>query len=590
MRAGTLVFLAAVLAARPSYGATIDAVLVEAYTGPRPLPASDILQPLISELTERGVVAGERLSDELSDLSRAGMSVSSELVKHLGRLVDVGHSSLNTGDYAAAGSRLTRAIEVARASTALLSKEDSLRKITLHALLGLTMVLQREADQAASESRKLDRAGKRTDAALKRQEEGKARELAEAMIEEAIRSFPTVEPDPDEYGTDILLWWRKARQKLQKAGTGTLVIDPGDDGVTVWINEAFAGVGVTTKGDLLPGRYRVYTQRAADIGRVHLVDVVPRQITHHTIDWRFDTALRTGAYVGFSFKSAQDHRELRASYAARVAKAAGAKEAIVVGLSSQDGAQLAFGLRVDGEGRVITAGQVLLGRADSAANLHALALLLTGQRQDVDGLQRLGDPLPWVDQRPEPAVHPRGAAADAAQTPRAWPAWTAAGLSGAALTAGIIWSVTDSDCVASQTDPCARIRTTKTEAIVASSTGIVLGAATGYLWGRHRRAQRRLVRGRWVWITGAASVGAVAAGTTLMAMGSRMYQLGEDDTNNGLKPYRSTLLLGGCITAVGAVGLGFSVYSATGRAESVSLMPTVSVGADSAAVGVAGRF
>jgi hypothetical protein len=113
----------------------------------------------------------------------------------------------------------------------------------------------------------------------------------------------------------------------------------------------------------------------------------------------------------------------------------------------------------------------------------------------VQPLDLASDPLPW-NGRPVPTVEAvdesRARDADITATVLAW---TGVGASVAALGASLYWASIDDDCIATGSDPCDAVRTTKSEAIVATSAGVTLSAVTGYLWARQRPTQRRLLRG-----------------------------------------------------------------------------------------------
>lgn len=568
--------------------ATASRAVVETYTVARPWEAGDILRPMYEVFEEHGFITGPALSDALAVASKAGVTVPEQQLQYLDSLVDNGWTLLRRGKYLAddtdpsnerpgAVPLLARAVMLIRGAPAVLARDSALGTTAQKAMIGLALARLRHAE-------------KTKDKALLR--------TSEEDLAEALRSFPTLNPDPGYYGSDVVRWWAKARSRLTAKGTGTLIVDPGDDGVAIFRNETYVGTGLCTTTGLPPGVYRIYAQKANAAGRVYSVEVRPGEVARRTIDWNFDSRLRTGAYVGFVYETAAEHREQRVGHGARIAQAKGVAETIVIGLASRNNGPYVFGLLVDKAGRVLISGEVLLARSEEETerDLRAFARLLAGEhtgKRTLGGVQPLdldSDPLPWSG-RPALALDAEAPRLEGRSTSLYRPAlaWTAVGLSVAALGAGIVWSTVDDDCVAAGDDACGAIRTTKAEAIAAASAGVALSAVTGYLWGRHRFAERRLLRDEWVWIAGGISLAMVASGTGLMAADERAHQLGDDDANLGLRAYRPTLEAGAVVTAAGAAGLGFAIYSAMGPDYS-ALAPVVSAVEDGVAFGVVGRF
>ena len=171
---------------------------------------------------------------------------------------------------------------------------------------------------------------------------------------EGVRWFPGMEPDRIR-GKEAIEWWREVRERQLASPTGTLVVDPGDDGVSVFLQEGYVGRGLTTKAGLPPGTYRVYTERAEVSGRVHSVDVRAGEVTRLVLDWKFDSTLHTGSWVGFAYESPVEHRERRGRDAGRIATLLQEPYAILVGLSSRGDGRYVFGLAVSHPGRCCSA-------------------------------------------------------------------------------------------------------------------------------------------------------------------------------------------------------------------------------------------
>jgi len=580
------VLAAATLAALPAHA---DAGLwVEAYTGKRPPQADKLLEPMRVVFHERGYVGGDTLSTEMATVSRPGVDVPEQQVAYLTKLVELAYSLLSSGKYASAAQRLQRALDLAHGAPALLVRDDAQRDVVLKALLGLAIAYRRDSENDEDEAKALRRRKLHGDAKLKLDEAKAKRQLSELALEEAVRSFSTSEPDADTYGTEPVQWWRRARERLLTAGTGTLVVDPGDSGVTVFVNEGYTGQGAT-KVDLPPGTYRVYSHRADVRGRVYTVEVTARKVTRLEIDWEFDAALHTGRWVGFSFDSAEENREFRARFAAQMAKVKGEREIeiVVVGLSSKDDGQYAYGVTFDAEGNVLASGEVRLGENGSEDRLRNLARLLTGDR-DVAGVESFdatAAPAAWVD-RPTPELASEATTAEGQSSVGGvvLPV-VSVGVTAVALGVGLRWMAMDEQCIG---DPCHSVHTTKREGIAAVSVGVVASGVAGYLWGHHRRNNGRMLHGGWAWLAGGFSATAVAVGATLIAIDEPTFV--GDGTLVGLRPtHRPTLLLGGIVASAGALGLGFSIYSAMGPDDN-AITPTLNVSGDGAIAGLAGRF
>jgi hypothetical protein len=569
--------------------ATASRAVIETYTVARPWEAGDILRPMYEVFEEHGFITGPALSEALAVASTAGVTVPEQQLQYLDTLVDNGWTLLRRGKYLVDDSDpsnerpgavplLARAVTLIRGAPAILARDSALGTTAQKAMIGLALARLRHAEKTKDKS---------------------LLQASEEDLAEALRSFPALNPDPGYYGSDVVRWWAKARSRLTAKGTGTLIVDPGDDGVAIFRNETYVGTGQCTTAGLPPGVYRIYAQKANASGRVYSVEVRPGEITRRTIDWSFDSRLRTGTFVGFVYETAMEHREQRVVHGARIAQAKGVAEAIVIGLASRDDVPYVFGLLVDQSGRVLISGEVLLARSEEQTerDLRAFAKLLAGERNEkrpIDGVQPLdlaSDPLPWTG-RPAPVAEAALSHDDSGSPGVAGTvlAWTSLGVSVTALGAGLYLGAIDDGCLAMDDDPCGRIRTTKSAAITAASTGVALSALTGYLWARQRSTEPRVLRGGWVWAAGGLSLAMIATGTGLMAVDERSHLIGDDGANVGLRAYRPTLEVGAIVTAAGAAGLGFSIYSAMGRDDAATWVPTVSVSDGGAGFGFAGGF
>jgi hypothetical protein len=356
---------------------------------------------------ERGCLSGRALTDALARHSRAGLSVSEGDLQSLGSRIDSGINLLRKEEFARATEQFQQAIDIARGASAVLARAHSQRTTALRAYVGLALAFKRW--------------GERLQQARDREGAARAFADAEAWMAEGVRSFPGMEPDRIR-GKEAVEWWREVRERQLASPTGALIVDPGDDGVSVFLQEGYVGRGITTKAGLPPGTYRVYTERAEVSGRVHSIEVRAGEAARLVLDWKFDATLHTGSWVGFAYESPIEHRERRGMDAGRIATLLQEPYAIIVGLSSRGDGQYAFGLAVTPSGKVLLSGEVLLDdSADTETILRhfARALSMRGASSravPVQGIAPLDldtNPLPWIER----AVV---TAAPAAQGRRRW--------------------------------------------------------------------------------------------------------------------------------------------------------------------------
>jgi hypothetical protein len=79
------------------------------------------------------------------------------------------------------------------------------------------------------------------------------------------------------------------------------------------------------------GEYRFFVSTPRGDGRVHRVTVRPGEHKALTIDVDFEVALRTDAFVGFSFDSRTSREMREAGFASTLCRALGAREVVVLG-------------------------------------------------------------------------------------------------------------------------------------------------------------------------------------------------------------------------------------------------------------------
>jgi hypothetical protein len=564
-------------------------VWVEVYTGERPVHAEAMIRPMQTVFEERGYLGGEALAVKMTAISRPGLDDPERDFTQLAQLVELGDRLLSFGQYSMAALRLQRAVDLAKASQALLVRDDANRDLVVRALMGLAIAYRRDSEETADEATSLRRAGQLVEAKQRREESQHKRQLFAQTLEEAVR-FSTGEPDVDTYGTQPVQWWKEARARLLSKGTGTLIIDPGDPGVTSFVNGVHVGQG-TLEIKLPPGPCHVYSHRADVRGRAYLVEVAAKKVTRLGIGWKFDTFLRTtDRAVWFSLNSPEENRELRAMLAAELkAKMPGQEEVIVVGFATtEDGDQYAYGLTFDAAGKVVASGSTRFGGNGTAQRLMNLARLLTGDRDvvDIDNFDAGLAPTAWVARPLSYDEAPATEVRSTTKTSTTVGAVASSASAAVALGAGVYWLAVDQRCIDMR---CQRVTNTKWQGIGAVSVGVLSATAAGYLWGRHRRTERRLLRGHWPWVVGAVSASLVVAGGALIGFDEPAFEVQGEDVVRSYQFHRPLLLPGGIVTTAGALGLGFSIYSAMG-ADVDGLAPTVSISSEGTVAGLAGRF
>jgi hypothetical protein len=564
MRPARIAALAGILTYLISVPTHAGCPVVETYTGARPAQADERLRPMLQVFEERGCLFGRALTDALAEHSRAGLSVSEAELQSLGSHIDSGVNLLRKEEFGRAAEQFQRAIEIAGGASAVLARDDSQRTTVLRAYVGLAMAFKRLG-------MKLQQA---------RDREGAARALANAekWMADGVRSFPGMEPDRLR-GMEAVQWWRDVRERQLTSPTGTLVVDPGDDGVSVFLQEGYLGRGLTTKTGLPPGTYRVYTERAEVSGRVHSVEVRAGEVARLVLDWKFDSALHTGSWAGFRYESPVEHRERRGMDAERIASMLHERYAIIVGLSSRGNGQYAFGLAVDPSGRALVSGEVLLDDStDTPDVLRSFALALStrgasprsARAHGIAPLDLDAAPLPWVERSPASARHGEK-----------WPRWprvsqAVIGIGALAALGSSLWYLASPDD--DHTQPTYDDQ--KTPAVrVFTASSVVMG--TGVYLYLHESGS-----------TGTITAAMLGMGIAGLLSGAMMYATDEDlyfGSGWQRKYYRDTAAAGLIIGAAGVAMTGVGAWLLR-REHPRATMPIVFVERDRGLIGWSGRF
>ncbi len=339
-------------------------LVLESHVGARPRDADYLLAPLLDELRNSGFrgssVAGTRIH------SRHSIS-SKELTSK--QIAEARQASLDA--YSAyVDARFEGAISSANKATALLmsrpatmAKQQAVREYLYHSLILASLAHSRL---------------------------GNTLEL-EATMTEFIRSFPDKEVSNKKYGPEGQDLYRKINKRLKGLKKGELQI-AAEPGSMVFVNEVFKGIG-SLKVSLYPGRYRIYTQNAAQSGRVHMADVSPERQHTLVVDPVIDTALRTsGKMVGFVFNDEESRAKHEKRVALELGRALGAERIVLVGFhkfSGKDSIVASTIVVTEGESGASARVPLPPNGAPSASQLRALAAFVAGAKPASDDIQVL---------------------------------------------------------------------------------------------------------------------------------------------------------------------------------------------------------
>lgn len=354
-------------------------IVIEAHTGARSPDASRLLAPLYEELVGRGFVGGEVLARRYeAAVSRPAISRTGLPVDFADR-VDHGHKAWIIGKFDEAVETLGRAIAAARANPGVFAHNQVLHDRLLKGLISLALSQHRKGEAAA----------------------------ARATIGEILRSFPDAALSRAQYGADAYALFEEVRRAAADNGRGRLIVRPSLESAVVFLNERFEKVGTTTKGDLIPGEYRVYVQIGKRPSRAHHVAIRANQETTLAIDGAYDAVVHTsGGWTGLLFADASDRARHEARYAATLARELGAREVVVIGIDQVQGRPALVGALVDrATGRWLRRASLALDPDPSSERVRTLARFLTGEAP-AEGLAvqvRQGQPvLGGADGGPRP--------------------------------------------------------------------------------------------------------------------------------------------------------------------------------------------
>ncbi|MCP4446201.1 MAG: hypothetical protein GY811_12780 [Myxococcales bacterium] len=330
-------------------------LVLESHVGARPRDADYLLAPLLDELKRSGFrgssVAGTRIHSKHSISSK---ELSSKQVAEVRKTVKDAHAAYLDFRFESAVNTANRAVALLLSRPATMARQQDVRDDLSDALIISSMAHARLGNKA---------------------------ELDTTMTE-FVRSFPKSEVSNKKYGPEGKSLYRKINKRLQKIETGELRI-AADPGSMIFINESYKGIG-SLELQLIPGRYRIYTQTGQKAGRVHIAEVESGRVHTLVVDPVIDSALRTtGKMVGFVFEDEAARAKHEKRIALEVGRALGAERIILVGFHKFNGkysivaSSIAVEDRESGPSARVPLPQ---NGAPSASQLRALAAFVAGSK------------------------------------------------------------------------------------------------------------------------------------------------------------------------------------------------------------------
>jgi hypothetical protein len=542
-------------------------IALESHAGSRPDDADAILGALITDLERHGFMAGPDTVGRIfeSRRSRPGVGPDKAALAQLPTYVDVGSGAYVDANYSVAADNFRKAVDLVDAAPAPVALDKTYSTLAMQARIGLALAMGRLGEKA--ESRR--------------------------VMADVVRAHRSAEPSRALFpGSEALNLFNSVKAELAKVSPSSLeVIAPAD--VTLHLNEVLVGKGTFPKSPLAAGTYRILASREQVVGRIYTVTLRPGEGDRVTVQWELDSVLHTSPrYTGLLFPDEAARQRSQGRLASEVARAVDQKGVVVtVGFEVVNGRRSVVGRAFDSEtGRSIKArgGRIWIrAKPPSREQLRELARSLAGQ-PDAVGLEGLDSTEPALPPQVDTAQE-RSNAPDGSVGVLPW-----VGVAGTVtlLGAGVTLTFVNDRCFDDQgSGGCAKIANAKLGGVAALSAGVALGATTGYFWARQGPPPPTWLRGPTRWIIAGASVAAVGAGGGLMAIDRSKWRR-HDDIATPRYEYRPTLVVGGLVTAVGAVGLGASAWLLFGANTegAPAVQPTVSMSGDGGAVGLAGNW
>lgn len=441
-------------------------LVLESYVGPRPRDADHLVGPLLDELKSAGFrgssVVGSRIHAQHSITPE---KLSKKDIQKIRQLVMEAQNAYNTSRFESA---------------------------TIDAQKGLTMLLQRPSTMATQQPVREYMYSALITLSMAHHRLGNTDKLREVMSE-YIRSFPDRDVSRKEYGPEGAELYRKVIREMNAHKRGELQI-AATPGTTIFINERYVGLGAFNI-ELFPGKYRVYTQKGADAGRVHLVELPEGGKETLVVDELLDKSLRTSdSFVGFSFQDEASREKNERRLAVALGKALGTKTIILVGLNNKDGHShvVASSIETESADHNGDSAQILVppNGAPSAQRLRELAKYVAGSGPASASIEVLSTAAAPADKASSSGtrfrVSKQSKTTDNSGISPLWrySSWVA-GVTAIGVGAYFISIDGTGTCDLSPGQVnCPKNHQTLPQGIGAAAGGVALGALGFYLWGK----------------------------------------------------------------------------------------------------------
>ncbi len=355
--------------------------IIESRVGERPDDMDRHVSALVLGLEGGNPLGGEALARRVEQLVSLPPGAAKEPAG-LRDMVQAGRRQFIEGQYKDAIRQLERARKLLRRNAALLATDQGLRNSLHKALLYLAHAYLRDG---------------RT-------------EGAGAIISEVLRSFPDRDLSMAKYGPELAKFYTEVRRIWIKLPLGKLTVSTEPAGSMVFINEDFKGTSPVTVPKLRAGAYRIYIQNQQLRSRVHPLKLAGGASKVH-VDLALDQAISTMGRVSLIYRDEGMRRAHQASHAARLARALGAKQAILVERATTHGQPVLGATLIDAkESRPLRAAYVAASPAETAGGgIKRLARFISTGRASKDLVVRLAPAAaPPVDRAGKSGGSPYG--------------------------------------------------------------------------------------------------------------------------------------------------------------------------------------
>lgn len=325
-------------------------VVLESYTGDRPADAARLMAPILEELSKKDYETGDTIARAYETRVSNPAQKPGGLPSDFSQQVDAAFRLWVGGQFSDALNKLGPLVELAHANTGEFARNPNLRQALQKALIGQALAQQRIGDLGA---------------------------MGETF-KEILRGDANATISRGTYGPDAAKAFGEARKQLLAQGTGKLTIKLSDDAATVFVDEAYRGVGSMTL-ELAPGDYRVVAMSNKRPSRNHRVTVKAGAEAVVEIDPKLDQSIVTNGYTGLTFATRAERVKLQGKFAAQIAKSLGANAIALVGLEQYEGKSVVIGMLVSLEtGEQIRSAMIPVSPDPTTTLLKSLAVFLTG--------------------------------------------------------------------------------------------------------------------------------------------------------------------------------------------------------------------